>query len=132
MRTRVWVTVLVSVLTLVAASTARFLFTGLIERLSSLHWPAVVLGLAACLTLCLSLAVLSRAWFVRKTVVRVLARCGIADSVIARRVSLSQDSVALLRAVSGGKHGHSRQAAFSGSGIRSHERYQKLRSALSA
>ena len=116
MRNRVWVTVFVSALVLVFASSARPLIIGLFERVAILPWPIVVMGVVSLLMLLVSLAQLYRTWVVRKSLVRVLARFGIPDSDIARRVNLPQDGVTLLRAVSCGNHDFSGQEVFAASG----------------
>ena len=116
MRTRVWVTVLVSALVLIFASSAKPLLVALIEQVGILPRPVVGLGVISLLIVFLSLAQLYRTWVVRRSLVRVLARFGTSDSVIARRVNLPQDGVTLLRAISGGKHDFSQQEVFSGSG----------------
>jgi hypothetical protein len=86
------------------------------EQARNLPLTVVTLATVSCLLWLLSLVKLYRTWLVRRTLVRVLARFGAPNSVIANTARLSQDGVAFLTAKPGGNSCPSQREVFAGSG----------------
>jgi hypothetical protein len=119
MSKRVWITVVLTAVILLLASTALSAWptiSGLVEQARDLPWTVLAMATVSFVLGLVSLIKLYRTWIVRRNLVRVLARFGAPSSVIANTARLSQDGVALLTNSSGGSSFHRREEVFSGSG----------------